>query len=73
MKLNIKALRDRQNLTQTELARLCDMSVENLQKIEQGRSQLFRGEHFDLLCNALDCGIEELITVEKPKSTNRKW
>lgn len=66
MKLNIKTLRDRQNLTQTELARLCDMSVENLQKIEQGRSQLIRYEHIDRLCDALDCDVQELITVEKP-------
>jgi len=64
MKLNIKALRDRQDLTQTELARLCEMSVENLQKIEQGRSRFIRYEHIDRLCNALDCDVQELITVE---------
>ena len=64
MKLNIKQLRLKKGLTQTELAQLCDMSTENLQKIEQGRSRMIKYEHIDLLCSVLGCCVQELIIVE---------
>lgn len=76
MQLNLKALRKRRGLTQSQLAKLCDDWLENspaligcntrkIQKLEQDYFQYLERDLISALCNVLNCNVDDLIKVER--------
>ena len=65
MILKLKELRERNGLTQVQLSELTKIGVQNIAKMEQGRSEFFRRKHIDIFCSALNCSAGELIEAEK--------
>lgn len=50
----IQNLRKARGMSQNELARATDMTVQNIQKIEQGYTKSIPYETLDAICNALN-------------------
>lgn len=70
MIFRLKDMRTLKDLSQNQLARLCDMSVTNIQKYEQGRSRTIPFDTLDLFCRVLDCDPGDLIVrVKKDEAT----
>lgn len=65
MKLRLKELRECKGLTQLQLSKLTFIGVQNIAKMEQGRSEFIRHRHIDALCSALNCNVDDLIKVER--------
>lgn len=59
----LKDMRQVKDLSQNQLARLCDMSVTNIQKYEQGRSRTIPFETLELFCKILECKPGDLIVL----------
>ncbi|NJM68149.1 MAG: helix-turn-helix domain-containing protein [Acaryochloris sp. RU_4_1] len=55
VKILLKELRTARNLSQNKLARLLDMSPQNVQRIEYGEAKAIPLETLDKLCSVLDC------------------
>jgi transcriptional regulator with XRE-family HTH domain len=67
MKLNIKELRDRNGLTQEQLAEAMRMGIDNLRRVEANKGVSVNKAQIDRFCAVLKCRVDELITVEKIK------
>lgn len=65
MIFKLKEMRTIKNLSQGKLARLCDMSVTNIQKYEQGRVNSIPFKTLELFCNILECEPGDLIVKIK--------
>jgi DNA-binding Xre family transcriptional regulator len=65
MELRLKELRERRGITQIQLAELTKIGVQNIAKMEQGRSEFFRGKHIDIFCNVLNCNVDDLIKITR--------
>lgn len=61
MIFRLKEVRTDKELSQGQLARLCDMSVTNIQKYEQGRVSSIPFKTLDLFCEILECEPCDLI------------
>jgi len=59
----LKDMRLVKDLSQNQLARLCNMSVTNIQKYEQGRSRNIPFETLELFCKILECLPGDLIVL----------
>lgn len=55
MKILLKELRTARNLSQNKLARLLDMSPQNVQRIEYGDAKAIPLKTLDKLCSVLRC------------------
>lgn len=64
----LKEIRQIKDLSQNKLARLCDMSVTNIQKYEQGRSRTIPFETLALFCKILECQPGDLIVLADVES-----
>lgn len=62
----LKSLRERAGLSQTELAFLVGVSVDTIANWENGRRGLDWFERFVRLCTALRCNPQELIAYRHP-------
>ncbi|KYC35456.1 XRE family transcriptional regulator [Scytonema hofmannii PCC 7110] len=51
----LKEIRNLRGLSQNELARICEMSVTNIQKYEQQKMRSIPFETLTLFCQALNC------------------
>lgn len=51
----LKEIRNNKDISQNELARLCEMSVTNIQKYEQQKMKSIPFETLALFCQILDC------------------
>ncbi len=56
----LKDIRNERKLSQNEFARLCEMSVTNIQKYEQQKMKSIPFETLALFCEILDCEPGEL-------------
>ena len=65
MKLNIKALREREGMSQEALADYMNMGIDNLRRVEANKGRLVNKKQIDRFCVVLRCNIENLITVER--------
>lgn len=61
----LKEMRKIKDLSQGKLARLCDMSVTNIQRYEQGKMKSIPFETLDLFCDVLECEPSDLIVRVK--------
>ncbi|BDA76599.1 hypothetical protein CAL7716_107650 (plasmid) [Calothrix sp. PCC 7716] len=51
----LKEVRTGKGLSQNELARLCEMSLTNIRKYEQGKMKSIPFDTLALFCKVLDC------------------
>ncbi len=78
--ITLKKVREARGISQNDLARITGYSVQNIQKIEQGRVSSLTLDAFDRFCKALSClpgdlleytpdndGQPETINSEQPK------
>jgi len=70
MIFKLREMRTLKNLSQGKLARLCDMSVTNIQKYEQGRVNSIPFKTLELFCNILECEPGDLIVKIKDSDLN---
>jgi len=56
----LKAARNKRHISQNELARLCEMSVTNIQKYEQQKMKSIPFDTLALFCEILQCQPGEL-------------
>ena len=68
MIFRLKDMRMLKELSQNQLARLCDMSVTNIQKYDLGRSRTIPFYTLELFCNILECQPGDLIVLEIAKT-----
>jgi len=61
MIFRLKEMRAVKELSQGKLARLCDMSVTNIQRYEQGKMKSIPFETLQMFCDILDCNPGDLI------------
>ncbi len=66
----LKDIRNERKLSQNEFARLCEMSVTNIQKYEQQKMKSIPFETLALFCQILDCQPGDLF--EKVINTSNK-
>lgn len=57
----IQATRQARGMSQNELARAADMTVQNLQKIEQGYTKSIPYETLDAICKALGVSTKKMM------------
>lgn len=62
--LRIRELREERKLSQNDLARKADMTVQNIQKIEQGYAKSIPYETLDAICKALDYPINKMMKTQ---------
>jgi len=65
----LKEMRTLKDLSQGKLARLCDMSVTNIQRYEQGKMKSIPFETLDLFCDILECEPSDLIVRVNSETT----
>jgi putative transcriptional regulator len=58
----LKQVRNEKGLSQNELARLCEMSLTNIRKYEQGKMKSIPFDTLSLFCQVLDCEPGDLFT-----------
>ena len=61
MIFRLKEMRAIKDLSQGKLARLCDMSVTNIQRYEQGRMKSIPFDTLEMFCDILECNPGDLI------------
>ena len=64
IKINLKEIREIKNISQFELAKLSEMSPQNIQKLEQGRAKGIQFDVLNKLCDVLNCEVKDLIVKE---------
>ena len=71
MIIRLKEMRAIKDLSQGKLAVLCDMSVTNLQRYEQGKMKSIPFNTLETFCRILDCQPGDLIVREIEKTDNK--
>ncbi len=61
VKVQLKEVRTARNISQNELARLLEMSLGNVQKIEYGKAKSIPLDTLDRLCKVLSCEPGDLL------------
>lgn len=61
VKVQLKEIRTARNISQNELARLLEMSLANVQKIEYGKAKSIPLDTLDKLCKVLKCEPGDLL------------
>lgn len=64
MKVQLKQIRLSRGLSQNKLAQLVDMTLQNVQKIEYGKTKGLQYDALNKLCKALDCQPGDLLVYE---------
>lgn len=65
MEIHLKQVRESRDFSQAELAQRANMSIQNVQKLEQGRAKGIQLDTLDLLCSALNCEIQDILVRVK--------
>jgi putative transcriptional regulator len=63
VKIKLKELRNANEISQNELARLLGMSLANIQKIEYNKAKSIPLDTLEKLCKALDCQVGDLLVI----------
>ncbi len=58
--ITLKKVREAKGISQNELARRSGYSLQNIQKIEQGRAKSIPLETLDKICEILECEVGDL-------------
>lgn len=65
MKFRLKEVRESRGLSQNDLARLCDLTVNTISNYERGTKKQYTHEIIERFCEVLKCTPGELFTVER--------
>lgn len=63
VKIKLKELRNAKEISQNELARLLEMSLANIQKIEYNKAKSIPLDTLEKLCKALNCQVGDLLVI----------
>jgi len=63
VKIRLKELRNAREISQNELARILEMSLANIQKIEYNKAKSIPLDTLERLCKALNCEVGELLVI----------
>ncbi len=63
VKIRLKELRNAKEISQNELARLLEMSLANIQKIEYNKAKSIPLDTLEKLCKALGCQVGDLLVI----------
>lgn len=72
MKVQLKQIRLSRGLSQNKLAQLVDMTLQNIQKIEYGKTKGLQYDALNKLCKALDCQPGDLLVYEPDDETQEQ-
>lgn len=61
IQVKLKDVRKKRGLSQTKLAQKLDMTPQNFQRIELGRSKSIPYDTLAKLCKILDCKVEDIL------------
>ncbi|MBS3029581.1 MAG: helix-turn-helix domain-containing protein [Dolichospermum sp. DET50] len=61
--IRLKELRKNKDISQNELARLLEMSLANVQKIEYNKAKSIPLDTLERLCRVLGCQVGELLVL----------
>lgn len=64
VKFNLKEVRTSRKLSQNDLARLCDLTVNTIQNYESGRKKQYNHELIEKFCEVLECTPGDLFVLE---------
>ncbi len=64
VKVKLKQIRLSRGLSQNKLAQLVNMTLQNIQKIEYGKTKGLQYDALNKLCKALDCQPGDLLIYE---------
>ena len=70
VKVLLQEVRKSRGISQNELARLTEMSPQNIQKIEQGEAKSLTFKTLAKFCQALNCQPGDLLVYENNYETN---
>jgi putative transcriptional regulator len=63
VKIKLKELRKAKEISQNELARILEMSLANIQKIEYNKAKSIPLDTLERLCLALECQVGDLLVI----------
>jgi len=63
VKIRLKELRNAQEISQNELARLLEMSLANIQKIEYNKAKSIPLDTLERICKVLNCQVGDLLVI----------
>lgn len=63
VKIKLKELRSRKEISQNELARLLEMSLANIQKIEYNKAKSIPLDTLERICKVLECQVGDLLVI----------
>jgi putative transcriptional regulator len=61
VKIRLKDVRTSRSISQNELARILEMSLANIQKIERNKAKSIPLDTLDRLCEVLNCEVGDLL------------
>ena len=67
IRIHLSALLGKKRWTQAKLAQVTDIRPTTISELYREMATRVTLEHFDLICEALDCTLEELVTFEPNK------
>jgi putative transcriptional regulator len=65
MKFRLKEIRESRGLSQNDLARLCDLTVNTISNYERGTKKQYSHELLEKFCKALNCQPGDLFSIER--------
>ena len=63
VKIRLKELRNAKEISQNELARLLEMSLANIQKIEYNKAKSIPLDTLERICKVLNCQVGDLLVI----------
>ncbi len=65
VRFNLQAVRKSRQLSQNDLARLCDLTVNTIQNYESGNKKQYSHELLEKFCKVLECTPGDLFVLEE--------
>lgn len=65
IKVNIKYILEKKNMTMYALSKLINVSPNNLNKLVKNETNSIRFDTLEKICDALDCDISDVLKIEK--------
>lgn len=72
MKVRLKEIRMSRGLSQNKLAQMVSMTLQNIQKIEYGKTKGLQYDSLNKLCKALNCQPGDLLLYEPDDDTQKQ-
>ena len=73
VKIRLKDVRTSRSISQNELARILEMSLANIQKIERNKAKSIPLDTLDRLCEVLNCEVGDLLVRVSDRELEALW